>query len=62
MMDTEWRKSSRSNAGGECVEARMSADGRAALTRDTQNRDAATLAVPAREWLAFLREAQAGGF
>jgi hypothetical protein len=60
MMDDLWRKSTHSGETNSCVEARF-ADGYA-LTRDTQNRDAATLVVPAREWLAFLREAQAGGF
>ena len=56
----EWHKSSFSGGTNDCVEVRETAE--VVAVRDTQNRDAATLAVPAREWLAFLQEAQAGGF
>jgi hypothetical protein len=48
-----WKKSSYSNATGECVET-ASQGHQCVLLRDTQHRDATTLAVPAREWIAFL--------
>jgi hypothetical protein len=49
----EWHKSSYSHASSECVEV---AEGSLTLVRDTQNREAATLAVPAREWIALLND------
>jgi hypothetical protein len=54
-MTNGWHRSSHSGGStGNCLEARVDA-GRA-LVRDTQNREAATLAVPAREWVALLRD------
>jgi hypothetical protein len=50
---TSFHKSSYSGASSECVEV---AEGRTTQVRDTQNRDAATLAVPAREWIALLAD------
>jgi hypothetical protein len=53
-MTATWHKSSYSDASGhDCVEV---AEGRTTQVRDTQNRDAATLAVPAREWIALLAD------
>jgi hypothetical protein len=52
-MNTAWHKSSYSANGAHCVEV---AEGRTTQVRDTQNRDAATLAVPAREWIALLAD------
>ncbi|MFW5420119.1 DUF397 domain-containing protein [Nocardiopsis sp. CNT-189] len=47
-----FRKSSYSGATTQnCVEV---AEGAATLVRDTQNRSAGYLSVPAREWRAFL--------
>jgi hypothetical protein len=50
---TSFHKSSYSANGSHCVEV---AEGRTTHLRDTQNRDAATLAVPAREWVALLAD------
>jgi hypothetical protein len=52
-MNTDWHKSSYSPNGSHCVEV---AEGRVTHLRDTQNRDAVTLAVPAREWIALLAD------
>ncbi|MFC3999058.1 DUF397 domain-containing protein [Nocardiopsis sediminis] len=53
-----WRKSSYSVGESNCVEVADTADkGRA--VRDTQNRDAATLPVGSREWVAFLADIDA---
>lgn len=49
---SEWHKSSYSNDGGHCVEARETPSG--ADVRDTQNRGAATLSFPSAEWRALL--------
>lgn len=51
-MSNEWRTSSYSQNGGQCVEVREHAD--TVELRDTQNRKAATLAFPATEWAALL--------
>jgi hypothetical protein len=51
MTDQAWRKSSFSGSQAQCVEV---ADGaRVVLVRDTNDRDGATLAVPAGAWLRF---------
>jgi len=48
-----WRKASYSgNNGGDCVEAGATARGHI-LVRDTTNRDAAVLDVPAEAWDRF---------
>ncbi|QRN80639.1 MAG: DUF397 domain-containing protein [Nocardiopsis sp. BM-2018] len=48
--DPVWRKSSHSSMeNGNCVEASLTGSV-TVLFRDTQNREAAVLAVPAREW------------
>lgn len=49
----EWYKSSYSENGPHCVELRHLS--RQVQVRDTQNRQAATLAFPAAEWAALLR-------
>lgn len=53
-----WRKSSRSNGGGDgaCVE--IAVDGSAARIRDSKGRADATVAAPA--WGAFLAEVKSG--
>ncbi|MBV2364411.1 DUF397 domain-containing protein [Streptomonospora nanhaiensis] len=56
MISSEWKTSSYSQNGGQCVEARVGDNG-ATLVRDTQNREAGTLAFPAAEWAAFLADA-----
>ncbi|WP_083903374.1 DUF397 domain-containing protein [Nocardiopsis alkaliphila] len=52
-MVNEWHKSSYSQNGGQCVEAREGAHG--ADVRDTQNREAGHLTFDHVEWLAALR-------
>jgi len=49
MMD--WRKSSYSQNGGNCVETASGAGN--VLVRDTTNRDGGTLVVSAAAWQAF---------
>ena len=51
-----WHKSTYSDGGANCVEARESVAG--ADVRDTQNRELATLSFGQDEWAAFLRSAQ----
>ncbi|WP_184365561.1 DUF397 domain-containing protein [Nocardiopsis metallicus] len=46
-----WHKSSYSNDAAHCVEV---SEGSNTLVRDTQNRQAATLAFPAAEWAALV--------
>jgi hypothetical protein len=46
-----WRKSSYSQAQGNCVET-ASGNG-TVMVRDTTNRDGGTLVVPAAAWQAF---------
>lgn len=54
----EWHKSSYSGARTECVEVRERVE--AVDVRDTQNRDAGHLSVPATEWAALLRSVRSG--
>ena len=56
-MTVNWRKSTHSNASGDCVEVGTAR--RAILVRDTTNRSGATLAVPAEAWQALLAEVRA---
>ena len=46
-----WHKSSYSNDAAHCVEV---SEGSNTLVRDTQNRQAATLAFPAAEWATLV--------
>ena len=48
---TEWRKSSYSTAGENCVEV---SEGAKTCVRDTQHRHLGSLHVSAREWEAFV--------
>jgi hypothetical protein len=53
-MTDNWHKSSYSDGnGGHCVEV---AEGPITSIRDTRHRDAVTLTVPAREWVALLND------
>ncbi|MEC3891821.1 DUF397 domain-containing protein [Nocardiopsis sp. LDBS1602] len=52
MMNEYWKKSTYSAASGNCVEARVIAQG--AAIRDTQNRELAELSLPSTEWSALL--------
>jgi Domain of unknown function (DUF397) len=51
VIDPRWRKSSRSDNGGNCVEA-GNAPG-AVLVRDTTDRDGTALSIAADVWQAF---------
>ncbi|MFC3996388.1 DUF397 domain-containing protein [Nocardiopsis sediminis] len=55
MLNEKWIKSSRSNAGGSCVEARTDR-GVQVQIRDTQNRERGSLVFPASEWRALLTD------
>ncbi|MFD0555793.1 uncharacterized protein DUF397 [Stackebrandtia endophytica] len=52
MLDTTWRKSSRSGANGACVEARLFADG--VEVRDSKDVSGPTLRTGAHEWTELL--------
>ena len=56
----QWRKSSRSNNGGNgsCVEIAL--NGSAARVRDSKNRTDSVVAVP--EWAAFINAIKHGDF
>lgn len=47
-----WRKSTKSGTNGNCVEAGVARSGRV-LVRDTADRDAHTLSIPAEAWRRF---------
>ncbi|HEV7897877.1 MAG TPA: DUF397 domain-containing protein [Planosporangium sp.] len=55
-----WRKSTRSNSSGDCVEVAQLPDGVA--VRDSKNPDGAILTFTAREWAAFIGGAKDGEF
>ncbi|RNL87292.1 DUF397 domain-containing protein [Halostreptopolyspora alba] len=59
MLDERWMKSSRSNAGGECVEVR-SPDGRQVHVRDSKYREAGALAFGSDAWRSFLDDLKTG--
>jgi hypothetical protein len=54
----EWRKSTYSGGGNDCVEVAFTADG--AAVRDSKNPAAGALRLPAAEWDALLAAARAG--
>nr|WP_218902972.1 DUF397 domain-containing protein [Streptomonospora nanhaiensis] len=56
--DERWRTSSYSTAKGECVEIAATST-RGVAVRDTKNRDAGHLSMPAGEWAAFLTAVKA---
>ncbi|MFC3995543.1 DUF397 domain-containing protein [Nocardiopsis sediminis] len=57
MNQRKWHKSSYSGgSSGHCVEV---SEGPETLIRDTKHRDAATLSLGAREWVALLADIDA---
>jgi hypothetical protein len=48
---TDWRKSSRSNGSGQCVETASA--GNAVAVRDTEDRDGVILTITAEAWTRF---------
>ena len=56
-----WKKSTRSNGSGDCVEVAQLQDGRR-LVRDSKNPDGAILTFTPNEWRAFLDGAKDGEF
>jgi hypothetical protein len=56
----QWRKSRRSNNGGDCVEA-ATLD-RAHLARDSKDPNGPVLAFSQSEWSRFLGNVKAGAF
>lgn len=55
-----WKKATASNGGGNCVEV-GTAPGLVGV-RDTKDREAGHIAVPAAQWSAFLAGVKAGDF
>lgn len=55
-----WRKSTRSNPGGNCVEVGFTPDATETGIRDTKDRSYGTLAVSASTWSTFLANVKAG--
>lgn len=60
MTSPQWRTSSYSGTNGDCVEVARSPE--RTLVRDTKNRTGGQLAVPAREWTAFLAALKDGRY
>lgn len=57
---TNWRKSSRSNPGGNCVEVGFTPDAAITGIRDTKDRSYGTLTVSAGTWSQFLADVKSG--
>jgi hypothetical protein len=57
----EWRKSTRSGGGNNCVEVADNLS-RIVAVRDTKNRDSGTLIFTRGEWSAFLAGVKNGEF
>ncbi|MFO7251140.1 MAG: DUF397 domain-containing protein [Actinomycetes bacterium] len=54
-----WRKSTRSQQSGNCIEVAAVSGGRIAV-RDSKNPDGPALVVNAAEWAAFVSRIKAG--
>jgi hypothetical protein len=61
LSDADWRTSSFSQSGGECVEAAFLPDGGVAV-RHSKDPDGSVLVYTRREWDAFLKGAKDGEF
>lgn len=60
MLDATWRKSSRSNNNGSCVEIRRVAT--VIEIRDTKDREGGTLSVSTEAWRGFIAGVHSGEF
>jgi len=58
----DWRKSSRSSGGGNCVEMAVAADGSYVGLRDSKNRGAGHLVISAAGWATFVEAVRGGEF
>jgi hypothetical protein len=56
-----WRKSSKSIANGQCLEAASLAHGRVAV-RDSVNKSGPVVTFASREWLEFIKGVKDGRF
>jgi hypothetical protein len=59
---SQWRKSSYSTNGGDCVELKLSHDGERVVVRDSKDPDGPRLRFTRSELHAFVRAAKAGEF
>jgi hypothetical protein len=57
-----WRKSTYSDADGNCVEVGESADGQTIGIRDTKSRGGGTLTYSRAAWTTFLHHVRQGEF
>jgi hypothetical protein len=57
---TNWRTSSRSSGGGNCVE--VAHEGNLVAVRDTKDREGGTLVFPQAVWTAFIVDIRNGKF
>jgi hypothetical protein len=55
-----WKKSTRSNGGGNCVE--VARPSQVVLVRDSKNQQGAVLSFGANQWVDFLQGIKAGDF
>ncbi|MGC4804165.1 DUF397 domain-containing protein [Micromonospora sp. DT233] len=60
MTTFQWKKSSRSNAGGDCVE--VARPHQSILVRDSKDSDGPTLSFTPGGWVGFVRGVKAGRF
>ncbi len=60
MLDSTWRKSTRSGDNGQCVEVRRA--GEMIEVRDTKDRSGPTLRFTLEEWAAFTGGTKDGEF
>lgn len=60
MTPLNWKKSTRSSAGGDCVE--VATPPRAVMVRDSKNQQGPVLSFNAGEWRGFIEAIKTGKF